>query len=167
MHKICEVPIFGSRQIEPASLRAMLSVMAMDADAGKCNLSLKPNPLAAAVCKQVGEACAPHKFGVAELPLTDKRRCSERVKEAAGHTEESSAAKKPKQDGGKTAKGKEAAKGSDGAQVLTKAQLTAMATGDRGLLVQDVEALAKGGVLCFAWAHWSKAVDPTIVDVPW
>ena len=57
--------------------------------------------------------------------------------------------------------------GSGGARVLTKAQLTAMATSDRWLLVQDVEALEKGGVLCFAWAHWSKAVDPKIVDVPW
>ena len=145
----------------------MLSMMAVDVNAGKCNSNRKPNSFAAAVRKQIGEAYAPRKFGVVELPLTDKRRCSERVKEAAGRTEESSAAKKPKQDGGKTAKGKETTKGSGGARVLTKAQLTAMATSDRWLLVQDVEALEKGGVLCFAWAHWSKAVDPKIVDVPW
>ena len=171
MHEISQVPILGCvKPLLQACVRGpatMLSMMTVDANAGKCNSSLKLNPFAAAVCKQVGKACAPHEFGVVEMPLTDKRRCSERVREAAGHTEEPNTAKKPKQGGGKAAKGKEAAKGSDGAQVLTKAQLTAMATGDRGLLVQDVDALEKGGVLCFAWAHWSKAVDPAIVDVPW
>ena len=77
-----------------------------------------PNIFAATVHKQAKAAYASRKFGATQLTLTDKRR-SERVKEAAGGTGETeSAAKKPKHGSGKTAKGKETAKGSGSAPFL-------------------------------------------------
>ena len=104
-----------------------------------------------------------------QAPITDKRRVSERVKEAAGGEAQSDkgAAKKAKGGDDKAAGQKKAVEKGSGDQVRTKAQLTAMATSDRWLLIQDVEAFEKGGVLCFAWGHWSKAIDSKIVHVAW
>ena len=104
-----------------------------------------------------------------QAPITDKRRVSERVKEAAGGEAQSDkgAAKKAKGGDDKAAGQKKAVDKGGGGQVWTAAQLTAKATSDRGLLIQDVDAFEKGGVLCFAWGHWSKAIDPKIVHVAW
>ena len=104
-----------------------------------------------------------------QAPITDKRRVSERVKEAAsGETQsDKGKAKKAKGGDGKAAGQKKTTGKGSGGDVLTVSQLKAFATSDRGLLVQDVEAFEKGGALCFAWGHWSKAVDPTVVHVAW